>query len=92
MGYAKHGKLVTTSSTRDNTRDQLEKEKDAAKKVKLKELYEQQKTAAVEAEKRFEIADQKRKEAVAARKAAAKRVKDLKDGFQKRKNEALEQG
>ena len=78
-------------TARDNTRDQLENEQDASKKVKLNELYEQQKTAAVEAEKRFVAADQTKKEADVARKAAAKRVKDLKDEFKKRKDEALSQ-
>lgn len=83
---------IAANTTRDSAKDKLDKEQDAGQKVKLNELFEQQKETAQEAERRSKEADQKKKESDDAKNAAERRVKELKDEFKKLKDEALKQG
>lgn len=83
---------IAANTTRDSTKDELDKEQDAGQKVKLNELFEQQKASAQEAERRSKEADQKKKEADDAKKAAESRVNELEDEFKTLKDEALNPG
>lgn len=80
------------NTTRNSTKDELDKERDAGRKVMLNELFEQQKATAKEAERQSKEADQKNKESDDAKKAAEKRVNELKDEFDNLKRQALNQG
>lgn len=80
------------NKTWNSTKDKLDKEQDAGQKVKLNDLFEQQKASAQEAQRRSKEAEQKKKEADDAKNAAESRVKELEDEFKKLKDEALKQG